>query len=81
MWIEYENINEFLDSITEWEALMFEEINKHLLAIHEIMNKYDTNYKNFICIEGKDWDSRTMFQGDMDIVDYIINMKLHLSNN
>lgn len=80
MQISYENVDEFLSSITDWEALMFEEINKHLLAIHEIMNKYDTNYKNFICIEGKDWDSRTMFQWDMSVVDYIKNLKLHLSD-
>ena len=78
--ISYENIDEMLESITEGEALMFDEINKHLLAIHEIMNKYDTNYKNFICIEGKNWDSRTMLQWDMSVVDYIINLKLHLSD-
>ena len=52
--ISYANIDEMLESITEGEALMFDELNPHLLAIDEIMSKYDTNYKNFICIEGKD---------------------------
>ncbi len=52
--ISYENIDEMLESITEGEALMFDELNTHLLAIDEIMSKYDTNYKNFICIEGKE---------------------------
>lgn len=80
--ISYENIDEMLESITEGEALMFDELNPHLLAIGEIMSKYDTNYKNFICIEGKDWEThRSMFQWEMSVVDFLYYMKQHISDN
>lgn len=80
--ISYENIDEMLESITEGEALMFDEINPHILAIDEIMRKYDTNYKNFICIEGKDWKThRSMFQWEMSVVDFLYYMKQHISDN